>query len=359
MGGCVEWLYRCSIGCLAAPRDGKLGNSKLGITMGDPAGVGPEIICKALASLTPRQRARHWVFGNKDILRRADQLCGTGLFFFTEPTEESPGAVRVVHTASPGIESVEPGEASAAGGAAAHAYVAAAVRAALQGDIGVIVTAPLNKAALHAAGHPYSGHTELLAHLSGQKSSFMLLTSDKLSTVHVSTHVSLAGAVQRATTARVLDTIKAGNAHFQAMGMPRPRIAVAGLNPHCGEGGLFGTEDAEQIEPAIRAARQLDIDVRGPIPGDSVFHRALSGEFDLVVAQYHDQGHIPTKLVAFDTTVNVTLGLPIARTSVDHGTAYDIAWKSTAKHQNMLAAMAYARRIADGPETDTQEETTQ
>jgi 4-hydroxythreonine-4-phosphate dehydrogenase len=300
--------------------------------------------------MSPAGRAGHWVFGNVDVLQRADILCGTGLRFFVDPAEESPGAVRVVQTESPGIESVEPGTASAAGGAAAHAYVVAAVRAALAGDIRVIVTAPLNKAALNAAGHPYSGHTELLAHLSGKRSSYMLLASEKLSTIHVSTHVSLAEAVKRASTARVLDTIMAGDAHFRRMGVARPRIAVAGLNPHCGEGGLFGSEEAEQIEPAILRARAEGIDVHGPIPGDSVFFRAMKGEFDLVVAQYHDQGHIPAKLVAFDTTVNVTLGLPIERTSVDHGTAYDIAWKGTAKHQNMLAAIAYARRIAEWQE---------
>lgn len=324
-----------------------IGTYRLGITMGDPAGVGPEIICMALASMPPAGRAIHWVFGNAEVLRRADALCGTGLRFFTVPGEESPGAVRVVQAESPGIESVEPGIASAAGGAAAYACVAAAVGAALAGDIRVIVTAPLNKAALNAAGHQYSGHTELLAHLSGRRSSYMLLASERLSTVHVSTHVSLAEAVRRASTARVLDTIRAGDAHFRRMGVARPRIAVAGLNPHCGEGGLFGNEEAEQIEPAILVAREEGIDVHGPIPGDSVFFRAMKGEFDLVVAQYHDQGHIPAKLVAFDTTVNVTLGLPIERTSVDHGTAYDIAWKGTAKHQNMLAAIAYARRIAD------------
>lgn len=323
--------------------------------MGDPAGIGPEIICKALASMSAAERADHSVFGNIEILRRADQFCSTGLSFCTDPKDAAAGAVWVVQTESPGIETVEPGCASAAGGAAAYAYVAAAVGAALAGDIRVIVTAPLNKAALNAAGHQFSGHTELLAHLSGARSSYMLLASETLSTVHVSTHVSRAEAVKRATTARVFDTIRAGDAHFRTMGLVRPRIAVAGLNPHCGEGGLFGDEESEQIEPAILQARREGIDVHGPIPGDSVFFRALKGEFDLVVAQYHDQGHIPTKLVAFDTTVNVTLGLPIERTSVDHGTAYDIAWKCTAKHQNMLAAIAYARRIAEGPGNMTTE----
>ena len=202
------------------------------------------------------------------------------------------------------------------------------------------------KEALHAAGHDFAGHTELLAHLTGAKSSFMLLASEKLSTIHVSTHVSLAGAIARATTERELETMKTGHGFMQRLGIANPRIAVAGLNPHCGENGLFGTDEPERIVPAIEAACRAGIDVRGPIPGDTVFLRAVQGEFDLVVAQYHDQGHIPTKLIAFDTTINVSLGLPILRVSVDHGTAFDIAWKGVARHANMSATLAYARRIA-------------
>jgi 4-hydroxythreonine-4-phosphate dehydrogenase len=235
---------------------------------------------------------------------------------------------------------------SAAAGACSYGYIERAVSAALAGDISVIVTAPINKEALHAAGYPFEGHTELLAHLTGAKSSFMLLASEKLSTIHVSTHVSLAGAVQRATMERELATIQVGNAHLKRLGIARPRIAVAGLNPHSGENGLFGTDEIERIKPAIEAARSEGIAVTGPISGDTVFYRALQGEFDLVVAQYHDQGHIPIKLIAFDTTVNVSLGLPILRVSVDHGTAFDIAWQGIARHDNMNATIAYARRLA-------------
>jgi 4-hydroxythreonine-4-phosphate dehydrogenase len=198
---------------------------------------------------------------------------------------------------------------------------------------------------MHLAGHEFDGHTGLLQYLTGAPSSFMLLASEKLSTVHVSTHVALAEAVRRSRTERVLETIRAGAAHFRRLGMEQPRIAVAGLNPHCGEGGLFGREDMEQIVPAVEAARAEGINASGPYPGDTVFYRAVQGEFDLVVAQYHDQGHIPTKLIAFDTTVNISLGLPIQRTSVDHGTAFDIAWTGKAAHDNMLAAIAYARRM--------------
>jgi 4-hydroxythreonine-4-phosphate dehydrogenase len=246
----------------------------------------------------------------------------------------------------PGSESVSDGIMSAAAGACSYGYIERAVSAALAGDISVIVTAPINKEALHAAGYPFEGHTELLAHLTGANSSFMLLASEKLSTIHVSTHVSLAGAVQRATMERELATIQVGNAHLKRLGIARPRIAVAGLNPHSGENGLFGTDEIERIKPAIEAARSEGIAVTGPISGDTVFYRALQGEFDLVVAQYHDQGHIPIKLIAFDTTVNVSLGLPILRVSVDHGTAFDIAWQGIARHDNMNATIAYARRLA-------------
>ena len=317
----------------------------LGITMGDPAGVGPEIVCKALASMRPQSRADIRVFGSLEHLERANRLCETGLEFAPPGRHGGDSTAFVVDVPSEDRDAIQPGVASAAGGHAAYAYIDAAVTAALHGDIGVIVTAPLNKFALHAAGYEFEGHTELLAHLTGSRRSFMLLASEKLSSIHVSTHVALAEAIRRATTERVLDTLRAGHEHYVRMGVERPRIAVAGLNPHCGEGGLFGDEEAQRIVPAIHAARAEGIDAYGPIPGDTVFYRAMRGEFDLVVAQYHDQGHIPTKLVAFDTTVNVTLGLPIGRTSVDHGTAFDIAWQGIAHHDNMLAAIAYARRM--------------
>jgi 4-hydroxythreonine-4-phosphate dehydrogenase len=176
----------------------------------------------------------------------------------------------------------------------------------------------------------------------------MILASDRMKVVHNSTHVSLRDAIERATPEAVLETIRAGNDHLKRLGVARPRIAVAGINPHCGEGGLFGTEDTERIVPAVERAREAGIDAHGPIPADTVFYRAYNGQFDLVVAQYHDQGHIPVKLVAFDTAVNVTLGLSIDRTSVDHGTAFDIAGKGIANHANMEKAIAYARKLAAG-----------
>jgi 4-phospho-D-threonate 3-dehydrogenase / 4-phospho-D-erythronate 3-dehydrogenase len=324
-------------------------SSTIGITMGDPSGIGPEIICKALAELGSARRRATIVFGNRQILERANALVGSQLRFREGPDGEAGLAEREVRVHNVPLAdahgAVVDGRIGAAGGACAYACIAAAVTAALEQRIGVIVTAPLNKAALHRAGYEFDGHTELLAYLTNTKSSFMLLASERLSTLHVSTHVSLAGAVQRATTQRVLDTIRQGHAHLRRLGLEQPRLAVAGLNPHSGEGGLFGREEIEQITPAIELARREGIVVAGPIPGDTVFYRAMRGEFDLVIAQYHDQGHIPTKLIAFDETVNVTLGLPIMRTSVDHGTAFDIAWKGVANHVNMLAAIAYAQRL--------------
>ncbi len=324
-----------------------MNSTKIGITMGDPAGIGPEIIVATLAEMSDEARSQSAVIGNLDMLRRADSIRGTTLKF-VEGVEASNGAVPVVHVATKGQDQIVDGEASAAAGEAAYRYVEKAVELCLAGDISVIVTAPLNKAAMHSAGHHFDGHTELLAHLTGAKSSFMLLAGDKLNAVHVTTHMSLRNAAEKPTIERVLATIRAGYEHFRELGYENPRIAVAGLNPHCGEGGIFGDEESTRIAPAIEAAQKEGINVQGPISGDTVFYRALKGEFDLVVAQYHDQGHIPTKLIAFDETVNVSLGLPIRRTSVDHGTAFDIAWKGIANNTNMKSAIAYARRMADG-----------
>jgi 4-phospho-D-threonate 3-dehydrogenase / 4-phospho-D-erythronate 3-dehydrogenase len=323
--------------------------STIGITMGDPSGVGPEIIVKALAEMPADQRSASAVVGNIDLLRRADKLLSAGLTYVDSLAAAKGGAVPVFHVATKDQDNIRDGQMSAAGGEAAYQYVVKAVELALAKQISVIVTAPLNKAAMHAAGHHYDGHTELLAELTGAKSSFMLLAGPKLSALHVTTHVSLKGAAERNRMERILATIRIGHQHLRSMGMATPRIAVAGLNPHCGEGGIFGREEIEQIAPAVEQAKAEGIQASGPISGDTVFYRALKGEFDLVIAQYHDQGHIPTKLLAFDETVNVSLGLPIRRTSVDHGTAFDIAWTGKASNVNMKSAIAYARMMADAP----------
>ena len=316
-------------------------DTRIAITLGDPAGVGPEVIVKALNALPEAERKSFTIVGSEEALRRANSACGTSLLFSPTPKD---GAILVDEVP---IEGRLPqiGKVDAVAGDASVRYIRRAVELALSGAVDCIVTAPINKEAMNLAGHHYDGHTGLLAHLTGSKSSFMLLASERLNTIHVSTHVSLRGAIERAKTERVLATIMAGHQHFLRIGKA-PRIAVAGLNPHCGENGLFGTEDTEFLAPAVEQARAKGIDVVGPISADTVFARAYNGAFDLVVAQYHDQGHIPIKLVAFDSAVNVSLGLPIDRVSVDHGTAFDIAGTGKANHVNMLSAISYARLIA-------------
>lgn len=318
--------------------------TRVAITLGDPAGVGPEVIVKALSTLPRSEISNFTVVGNVEALERAKRATSASVSFATTPAE---GAV-LVEEVPIDADLPEIGKVSAVAGEASVRYIRRAVEMALAGDADCIVTAPINKEAMNLAGHHFDGHTGLLAHLTGSKSSFMLLASERLNTIHVSTHVSLRGAIERATIERVLATIEAGHHHFMRLGR-KPRIAVAGLNPHCGESGLFGDEDMRFLAPAVELAKAKGIDVSGPISADTVFARAYNGAFDLVVAQYHDQGHIPIKLVAFDTAVNVSLGLPIDRVSVDHGTAFDIAGTGKANHVNMLAAIAYARLMAASP----------
>lgn len=309
----------------------------IGITMGDPCGVGPEITVRALAEMSEQDRTATRIYGNLKTLEAARDALGVSL-------DLTPFVMDIEIEGAP----LPWGQLSKTAGDAAFRFIEKAVQDALSGDIGCIVTAPINKEALNLAGHHYDGHTGMLRHLTNSSAAYMLLASDRLKVIHVSTHVALQEAIRRATTERVLATIRAGNAHLKRIGYDNPRIAVAGINPHCGENGLFGTEDDDQIVPAVAAARSEGINVEGPISADTVFHRAYTGAFDLVVAQYHDQGHIPIKLVAFDTAVNVSVELPIDRTSVDHGTAFDIAGKGIANHGNMNSAIAYARKLVSG-----------
>ncbi len=237
---------------------------------------------------------------------------------------------------------------------AAYRAVVAAVEAPCGSHVpAALVTGPLNKETTNRVGHLHDGHTGLLAHLTGASQSWMLLTSEHLSVIHVPTQVPLAEAVFRASRARVLATTRAADAHLRRLGIAAPRVAVAvaGLNPHCGENGLFGSEDDDAIAPAVSDAREAGIDASGPIPADTVFRVAAGGAFDVVVAQYHDRGHIPMKMIAFETTVNVTLGLPVDRASVDHGTAFDIAGTGRADHTEMLCAIRYGERLIAAPRT--------
>lgn len=319
--------------------------SPIAITMGDPSGVGAEVTVKALADRAPRPDESFVVIGDRDTLARAVAVTGVELVFHAFGDEGSQGSVALDHVAVDGLPG-RFGVLDPACGDASYRYIERAVRLAETGAAAGIVTAPINKEALNAAGHHYDGHTGMLAALTKSRASFMLLASERLKVIHVSTHVSLKDAIGRAQPDRVLETIRAGDKHLRRMGYARPRIAVAGINPHCGENGLFGSEDDEQIQPGVERARAEGIDVSGPISADTVYHRAYEGGFDLVVAQYHDQGHIPIKLVAFDSAVNVSLGLPIDRASVDHGTAFDIAGTGKAKHVNMVCALDYAARLA-------------
>lgn len=319
------------------------------ITMGDPSGVGAEVIIKAMAALAPEVRRQYAVIGDFGTLKRARDVCGVDLPLHADGETSSAGSVAVIEVPIAGLPD-RFGVLSPECGEAAFRYIEKAVELTSAGEAKMIVTAPINKEALNRAGHHYDGHTGLLTTLTKAKSSRMLLASETLNVLHVTAHVSLKDAVDRASPERVLETILMGNHHMRRMGVVAPRIAVAGINPHCGEAGLFGLEDEQQLVPAIDAAREQGVNVVGPIPADTLYYRAHKGEFDLVIAQYHDQGHIPIKLIAFDTAVNVTLGLPIDRCSVDHGTAFDIAGTGKAKHVNMLAALDYAGRLVAEPQ---------
>jgi 4-hydroxythreonine-4-phosphate dehydrogenase len=323
----------------------------IAITAGDPCGIGPEVVLKALAHDAVYAQCRPLVVGDARVLRRAlgwlpDLDLALNLVAAPDAGRYVAGTVDVLdlHDADPAACPV--GQVSAAGGRAAVEAVFRACDLALAGAVDAIATAPLNKAAMNLAGIHYAGHTELLADRTGAANVSMLLIGEGLRVVHVSTHVSLAEAIRRVTPERVEAVIGIAAEACAALGIDQPRIAVAGLNPHAGEGGLCGDEEARSIQPAIEAARRRGLTVTDPQPPDTVFLRADRGEFDIVVAMYHDQGHIPMKLLAFDSGVNVSVGLPIIRTSVDHGTAFDIAGTGRASEASMLAALDVAVQMA-------------
>jgi 4-hydroxythreonine-4-phosphate dehydrogenase len=329
----------------------------LGVTMGDPAGVGPEIIARAVAEPGVRAACRPVVIGAADAMREALALVGarTALHAVTRVADcrWADESVEVLDLGNVDMTTLPRGEVSAAAGRAAYAYIERAVALAQGGEIEAIVTAPVNKEALAAAGVGHSGHTEILAELSGTRDFAMLLMGKELKVIHVTTHVALRRVPDLVTRERVLKTIRLAQATLVDLGQPRGRIAVAGLNPHAGEDGLFGDEEQRAIVPAIEAARGEGLSVTGPLPADTLFSRARGGEFDIVVAMYHDQGHIPVKTLGFEydetskkwtglSGVNVTVGLPFLRVSVDHGTAFDRAWKGVANHESMVEALDVA-----------------
>ncbi len=322
----------------------------LAITMGDPAGIGPEIVLKALRQHEVYQRCRPLVLGDQRVLERAAGWLAMEVSFERVDTPAAgryaPGTVTLLDLANAAPEECPPGQVTAAAGRAAVEYVFRGCDLALAREVDGIVTAPLNKEAMNLAGFHYAGHTELLAERCNAERISMLLTAANLRVVHVSTHVSLEEAIRRVTRARVEQVIDLAYESCRALGIAEPRIAVAGLNPHASEGGLFGDQEAREIMPAVLAARARGLNVSDPQPPDTVFLRAVKGHYDIVVAMYHDQGHIPMKLLAFDSGVNVSIGLPIIRTSVDHGTAFDIAGKGIANEESLLAAIDVAVQMA-------------
>jgi len=320
------------------------------VTMGDPCGIGPEIVAKLFA-LEPR-RPPAVVVGDTGCIERAAQDMKLALTVrrIDHPKEwrGEPGTVEVIGPGPSLCAGLPVGHVDARAGRAAFDYVVRAIDLALAGTVKGVVTAPLNKAAMHAAGLDFPGHTEILAERSGAKDVRMMLTNGELSVVLDTIHVPLRAVPDLLSVEHELATIRLAHGAAKSMGIARPRVAVAGLNPHAGENDAFGREDAAVIRPAVERARAQGIDASGPWPGDTVFMRARRGEFDIVVAQYHDQGLIPVKYFGVDRGVNVTLGLPFVRTSVDHGTAFDIAGKGLASHESLLAALIQADKMTAG-----------
>jgi 4-hydroxythreonine-4-phosphate dehydrogenase len=322
----------------------------LGITMGDAAGIGPEIIVKALAAKEIYEIARPVVFGDKKIMERAIRIVGGDLKCQTvqDPSlaGKTYGTIDVVDLDNLPLD-LPFAQVDGRAGKAAYEYIEKAVGYALKAQIHAIVTAPLNKEALNLGGCHYPGHTEILGALSGQKDYSMMLVGGALKVIHVTTHVPLRKACDLVKKDRVLRVIRLADDTLKMMGIEKPRIAVAGLNPHSGEHGLFGTEDELEITPAVDEAKAMGMDVTGPVPPDTVFYQAAIRErFDIVVVMYHDQGHIPIKVLGFETGVNVTVGLPFIRTSVDHGTAFDIAGKGIADGKSMTESLLLGAKMA-------------
>ena len=333
------------------------------ITLGDPASIGPEITIKAFSNHALLDRCRPLVVGDVTILERALSFPGIppvslNAIQLVSDAKFAQGTIDVFDLGICGKVLPPVGEVSILAGDAAFQYVLKAIDLAKSGEVDATVTNALNKEAMNKAGHHFNGHTEIYAHYTGVTNQTMMLVHDDLRVVHVSTHVSLRQACDRVKKARVLEVIKIADKACKDLGITNPRVAVAGLNPHCGEGGLFGTEEIEEISPAIEEARKEGVDVAGPIPPDTIFSKALGGMYDIVVAMYHDQGHIPLKVVGFVydraakswksvSGVNITLGLPIIRTSVDHGTAFDQAGKGTAGELSLINAIDNAVDLAE------------
>jgi 4-hydroxythreonine-4-phosphate dehydrogenase len=320
---------------------------RLAITMGDPGGVGPEIIVKCLRDDTVRSACSPVVIADPEVMEEALALLPPAdrSTFVTARGDADPRRGRFemvpVRSASP----LAKNEPTAGGGSVSLACVKKAVEMASSREVEGIVTAPISKEAWKMAGAAWPGHTELLAELSGTRDYAMMLVGGPLRVILVTIHVRLKDVPGSVTKEHVLKTIRLAGLAAESLGIPRPSIAVAGLNPHAGEGGIFGDEEVREILPAVEEARRQGIPVTGPLPPDTVFYKAYNGEFQIVVCMYHDQGLIPLKMLAFDSGVNMTVGLPFVRTSPDHGTAYDIAWTGKASASSMREAIMLASRL--------------
>lgn len=330
----------------------RLGRSlpRVAITMGDPAGIGPEVVLKAVAEGDIRRVCVPVIIGDAQLLahtaRTLDLQCGYDIVRMGEPIPDDLSEPLIFHLDNiNGV--IEPGIESAAAGKAAGGYIEAAVELCAAGSVDAIATAPINKRSLFLGGYSFPGHTEFLAHLTGTEEYAMAFVAANLRIVLISTHVPLAEAITLVERDRIIRTVNLTHRELQRWGIEQPRLAVAALNPHGAEGGLFGMEEASEIAPAIEACRIEDIDVQGPFSADTIFLRASRGEFDAVIACYHDQAMIPVKCLSFGEAVNVTLGLPFIRTSVDHGTAFDIAGKGIAEHSSMIAAIKLAAELSN------------
>jgi 4-hydroxythreonine-4-phosphate dehydrogenase len=322
---------------------------RIGVTTGDPAGIGPEVVLKAVAEDSVRAACAPVIVGDAQLLahtaRTLDLQCGYEIVRRGESLPEHLDEPVIYHLDNIGA-SVEPGVESGAAGRAAAEYIEAAVELCAASAIDAISTAPINKKALFLGGYSFPGHTEFLAHLTGTPEVAMAFVAANLRVVLISTHVPLAEAIRLVQRERIERVVRLTDRELRRWGIESPRIAVAALNPHGAEGGLFGVEESAEIVPAVESCRAAGLDTRGPYSADTVFLRASRGEFDAVVACYHDQAMIPVKCLSFGEAVNVTLGLPFIRTSVDHGTAFDIAGRGVAEHSSMVAAIALAAQLA-------------
>lgn len=335
----------------------------LGITMGDPASIGPEITVKALSDPAIYEKCSPIIIGDAAVMEAAMGIVGKDVKInAVSDVKEAKfefGTIDVYDMKLVDMDKLERGVVSAMAGNAAFQYVKKVIELAMNHEVDATVTNALNKEAMNLAGHHYSGHTEIYAEYTGTKKYTMMLAHENLRVVHVSTHVSLREACDRVKKDRVLEVIRIADQACKELGIKEPKIGVAGLNPHSGENGMFGREEIEEITPAIEAAKGEGIIVDGPVPPDTVFSKARGGWYDIVVAMYHDQGHIPLKVVGFvynqaeqkwDAVagVNITLGLPIIRASVDHGTAFDQAGKGVANELSLINAMDYAICMSEG-----------